>query len=203
MLPGGLRLNVRRTIETQQNVSDSDSEWEKASTDGVLTWSVLREVHARNAAGDVKALEVLARTPAVSASYREATRALKAQWATVGDALLVRHFAWASKLDKAGLLCAVQPKEEDRRLVWSLNDYPYGVEDGTDHHLIWSAAGSVAASRLDALIEERRPAMQYESICLVNPSRLQSVRNVWHAHVFSRQRRADDAGRRNAPESSH
>jgi hypothetical protein len=41
---------------------------------------------------------------------------------------------------------------------------------------------------LEAEVQRHRPADAWETITAVNPPRLQSVTNVWHAHVFSRPR---------------
>ena len=37
-------------------------------------------------------------------------------------------------------------------------------------------------------VQSHRPAKAWETLTVVNPPRLQSVTNVWHAHVFSRPR---------------
>ncbi len=72
--------------------------------------------------------------------------------------------------------------------VWAANDFPYALEAGIEHHCVWSAAGEVPPQALQAVLDAHRPPAHWHALLFVNPRHLQSVRNVWHAHVLSRPR---------------
>ena len=59
---------------------------------------------------------------------------------------------------------------------------------------VW-AFSALAPPRLEALIEERRPRRDFETLWYVNPAALASIPDVWHAHVLSRRRRRREEGR--------
>ena len=105
----------------------------------------------------------------------------------MGDALLVRYFGWATGTAQDGLQCAL-PGGPDSRLVWAPNDYPYNLAPGIEHHLAWSCCGPPSSDVLEAFVTAQRPPSAYHSIVFINPRHLQSVRNVWHAHVLSLRR---------------
>ena len=118
---------------------------------------------------------------------------LEAKYATIGDYVLCRVFGWEAQPAGDGKLRAVPPVGFARTVRFVANDYPYTLAPGVEHHIVWvaSPAGDVSALSPEALVEEvlrHRPAEAWEALTAVNPPRLQSVTNVWHAHVFSRPR---------------
>ena len=119
---------------------------------------------------------------------------LYAKYDTVGDYVLCRFFGWEARPDgEGGKLRSVAPAGFARSVRFVPNDFPYHVTPGIEHHIVWvaSAAGDVSAlteAELAAEVQSHKPAKAWETLTVVNPPRLQSVTNVWHAHVFSRPR---------------
>ena len=119
---------------------------------------------------------------------------LYAKYDTVGDYVLCRFFGWEARPDgEGGKLRSVAPAGFARSSSFVPNDFPYHVTPGIEHHIVWvaSAAGDVSAlteAELAAEVQSHKPANAWETLTVVNPPRLQSVTNVWHAHVFSRPR---------------
>ncbi len=102
-------------------------------------------------------------------------------------------FGWETAPGDGGKLKATPPAGFARQVRFVANDYPYTMTPGIEHHIVWvaSAAGDVCSlvpEALEAEVQRHRPADAWETITAVNPPRLQSVTNVWHAHVFSRPR---------------
>ena len=123
---------------------------------------------------------------------------LQATYESIGDFVLRRVFGWEASPGDGGKLRAAPPAGFARQVRFVANDYPYTMTPGIEHHIVWvaSAAGDVVALEPEALaaeVERHRPAEAWETITAVNPPRLQSVTNVWHAHVFSRPRGAPAA----------
>ena len=113
--------------------------------------------------------------------------------ATVGDRLLAKHYGYGStpSADPAhgGKLVAVPPPTGvPQHLVWAKNEFPYHMDEDIQHNLVWSAAGGVSEEALMAFVDTQRPRAEgWESLLFCNPPHLQSIRNVWHAHVLSRK----------------
>lgn len=74
------------------------------------------------------------------------------------------------------------------KLVYTLNDFPYYVEPGIEHGVVWST-GKLREKDMLALLDEKLSGR--ERIYFINPPSLQSVAEVEHAHVFSRDASTD------------
>lgn len=101
-----------------------------------------------------------------------------------------RYFNFASSTCPERHKLRVHPPEHvPQRVVWAVNDFPYSLAPGIEHHCVWAPSHQAAApDALAACIEENRPTETWETIWFVNPAHLRSVRDVWHAHVMSRRR---------------
>lgn len=116
---------------------------------------------------------------------------VKEEWVSTEDYLLARYFSFpASKCSDRQKLRVSPPADGvPTTLVWAVNDFPYSLEPGIEHHCVWAPSHEAAApAALEAFIEVHRPGNTWETLRFVNPAHLRSVRNVWHAHVMSRRR---------------
>lgn len=68
------------------------------------------------------------------------------------------------------------------------NDFPYSVEEGIKHILIWSQL-PLSPSYIEEILETNYGSKTYEWVYFVNPPEIQSVRKLPHVHVFMRQRK--------------
>ncbi|KAF7732085.1 hypothetical protein EC973_006340 [Apophysomyces ossiformis] len=66
------------------------------------------------------------------------------------------------------------------------NDFPYAVEPGINHLLMWSQTPLNQEYIEEILLS--RFGMAYEWVYWVNPVEIQSVRRLPHVHVFLRRR---------------
>jgi len=72
-----------------------------------------------------------------------------------------------------------------KKLVYMVNDFPYFVESGIEHGIVWST-GKLCKDEMLALLDEKLPGK--EKLYFINPPSLQSITEVEHAHVFSRNK---------------
>jgi hypothetical protein len=121
---------------------------------------------------------------------------MSAEYASVGDYILARLFGFATQSDSGagGKRRAVAPPGFTRAVAFAPNDFPYFFEAGMEHHILWCAGGALSDAEIAQHIEKERPAQRFEVQLFVNPTRLQSVANVWHAHVISRPRPPSSEG---------
>ena len=71
------------------------------------------------------------------------------------------------------------------------NDFPYALDPSISHHLIWSRA-PLNVDEMHCIMEEHRPPHRYQTVTFINPPHLQSVKNLWHAHIFSKEKTLED-----------
>ncbi|KAI7905308.1 uncharacterized protein BX663DRAFT_559482 [Cokeromyces recurvatus] len=63
------------------------------------------------------------------------------------------------------------------------NDFPYSVDKGIQHILLWSQT-PLARNYIEETLESNYGRKSYEWVYFVNPSEIQSVRKLPHVHVF-------------------
>ena len=80
-----------------------------------------------------------------------------------------------------------------RKVIWWPNDFPYFVEPGIEHHVIWVSGFADAPlethPEIVAELERQRPAGSWEVLFWENPTELRSIPEVRHVQVLSRPRR--------------
>lgn len=74
--------------------------------------------------------------------------------------------------------------ESSRIVIFMENDFPYNVETGIQHFLLWSNQG-LDVSEIEEYIKHH-PATHgsLETLWFVNPVELRSIPDMWHAHVM-------------------
>lgn len=78
------------------------------------------------------------------------------------------------------------PKEGPSILILN-NDFPYSVDPGIEHILIWSKE-PLASDYVESLLDSNYGCHVWEWIYFVNPPEWQSVPRLPHVHVFMRKR---------------
>jgi hypothetical protein len=69
----------------------------------------------------------------------------------------------------------------------SPNAFPYAFTDDIEHSVIWSCR-ELSHHEIELLVEYYRPCSQYHTRYYVNPPSLQSVKDVFHVQLFSKQK---------------
>ena len=126
-------------------------------------------------------IDLLGRSIEEIKRYRKETAMIKAKYASVEDYILIRRFERKS-VEKQGKLAAVRDADS-KKIVVHENDFSYYTDHGIRHHLIWSNDG-LTENQIQQVIEQN--FAEFETVSFVNPRHLQSVRGLWHAHVFTR-----------------
>lgn len=65
------------------------------------------------------------------------------------------------------------------------NDFPYSVEEGIQHILLWSQI-PLSRDYIEYILETNFGSQNYEWVYWVNPPEIQSVKKLPHVHVFMR-----------------
>eukprot|EP00747_Dinoflagellata_sp_TGD_P163235 gnl/TRDRNA2_/TRDRNA2_181694_c0_seq1.p1 gnl/TRDRNA2_/TRDRNA2_181694_c0~~gnl/TRDRNA2_/TRDRNA2_181694_c0_seq1.p1 ORF type:complete len:191 (-),score=43.84 gnl/TRDRNA2_/TRDRNA2_181694_c0_seq1:100-672(-) len=125
-----------------------------------------------------------------SAAQIDEYRSYKAEilkcWASVGDYMLVDVVGLLhdTRKDENGKKAAVMPEKLPNDLIWKHNPFNYFMEEGIEHHCIWSMRPLQAVDLEEVMYRERPDS---EVLWFVNPPHLRSIPEVEHAHVITRQ----------------
>ena len=156
-------------------------------------------------------LEAMGRLDWQLAYYAESKADMLREYHTVTDRLRDQRLAAPCRLEDGRRRCdwtqqppqsthAVEPApaghpmrvmEDDDglplRVCWWQNEYGYAIDEGIEHHLVWSDRYLDPTSRLfQRILSEQRPASEFEVLTFINPPHLRSVPDLHHIHVFSR-----------------
>jgi hypothetical protein len=74
---------------------------------------------------------------------------------------------------------------ENQDILMLPNDFPYSIEPGVEHILIWSKE-ALQADQVEAILDANYGRM-WEWTFFINPPKYQSVKRLPHVHVFLRK----------------
>ncbi|ORX52665.1 hypothetical protein DM01DRAFT_1408004 [Hesseltinella vesiculosa] len=75
----------------------------------------------------------------------------------------------------------------DPSVILLPNDFPYSVERGIDHQLLWSRT-PLSPSFVESYLQSHYDPSIWEWVYFVNPPEVQSVKKLPHVHIFLRHR---------------
>jgi hypothetical protein len=120
----------------------------------------------------------LGRDAATEAAYQAAKR----DYRSVEDSVRITVFNWDRQRGVDGRWIAVRPIRGWRRRALVPNAFPYSsLAAGEEHWVLWSEEPMSAAAVEAYLVREAR-AVGWR--WWRNPVGQQSVRGIWHVHVF-------------------
>ena len=161
----------------------------RAGTDTTYTFEMLREVVAKaelDEHGRPSLEDALGRRPEQQEVYRAFRRSnIEGKWVSTGEFLMNRIFGWERVQDgESGLFRCRRPAQDAERVVLLTdNDFPYNLEGGTHHYVLWASSGILSVDEVRACcrrLERERPC---ESVWWVNAPRLKSVPEIDHCHI--------------------
>jgi len=127
----------------------------------------------------------LVRHADVMAQYQAHRNVVNAKYARMADYLLEQTFGYALAADEDGKMRAVKPAAgPGAQKVWRPNDFPYLLQPGIEHHIIWCEAGSITDQEVQEVLARERAG--WETLVFENPPALRTVPELHHIHVFSR-----------------
>lgn len=94
---------------------------------------------------------------------------------------------WHPFLDPYKIEIILIPSEiqPPRLTSFAVNPAPYYLESSISHHIIWATYELTENEVLD-ILEKERISRGFQALFFRNPGQYQSVKNVFHVHVFSR-----------------
>lgn len=132
--------------------------------------------------------------------YLQAQDSMRSEYRSVSDHIREHKFGAACTINTEGKkqcefnneATAGGADDADPSSFVFPNDFPYALDPPLSHSVIWTrrALGSSDSPDVLRLVERHFPASRFETRHLVNPVALQSIKDVYHIHVFHKPRNA-------------
>jgi len=127
-------------------------------------------------------LELLGRVPEKLQYYREQMAIIRLEFESIEDYLHHNVFGYSTTTSTNGKLMVVHPIKHKKIIVFRKNDFPYSLEEGIEHYLLWSTE-ELTIEEIEENIKNNIP--KESKFCyFVNPPILRSVKTIHHAHVL-------------------
>eukprot|EP00039_Didymoeca_costata_P029526 m.25040 g.25040 ORF g.25040 m.25040 type:complete len:189 (-) comp7668_c0_seq3:75-641(-) len=187
-------------MATQSNENDHNADVEfpphVVPVDTPQTWNFLEKVIAE------KNVTILGRSLQDQRAYHKFKLRLDQKYADITSYIRESVFGWPLTQDSSGKLKIGDIPDGNSNAVYLRdNDFPYYLEDGVSHKVLWFETGDASTERIinfldtrtvtGALADENNKSIQdeYDILWFVNPVAVQSVRGAPHAHVFLREKK--------------
>jgi hypothetical protein len=72
--------------------------------------------------------------------------------------------------------------ESARVVLFRKNDFPYNLDPGVEHCLLWSNQ-DLSPDEVEMYIQENTQGA-LDTLWFINPTELKSIPELWHAHVM-------------------
>jgi hypothetical protein len=116
--------------------------------------------------------------------YKARIDEIKSEYATMGDYIFFKKFSMPTILGPDNKKIADLSKKMDaQQILFEKNDFPYAIEDNIEHYLIWSLT-PLSSDDIIAIATKNLP--NHEFLWSINPPSVQSVKEIFHAHIYSR-----------------
>ncbi|KAJ3236788.1 hypothetical protein HDU81_010357 [Chytriomyces hyalinus] len=150
---------------------------------GHLSWHEVRDTV------DTLQLHRFSRTPAVTASYLDYLHGHVKRYFSVSDCVKVETLGFPAYY-KDGLIHAVPVEKavgwKVRPWTLTLNRFPYALNDGVEHWVLWSIGpNELSTKQIETILRNQLDGTEF--CYLANPPSLKSVPDIHHWHVFVRR----------------
>jgi hypothetical protein len=169
-----LSQNVHDMLDDKILASRAPARW-----DEIRSW-----VAHYHSSSDPQRLYNFYRHPDMVVKYAEHKKNVLKQYGSMRDFIAHRYFGLQPRLNNDRKLQVNMESMPEKKVVMCANDYPYCLEEGVQHDVIWSSY-ALNAEEIRHHIANHLPDRDF--VWFVNPVANQSVPGLWHAHVMSRK----------------
>eukprot|EP00210_Caulerpa_lentillifera_P004541 g4333.t1 len=153
-----------------------------------LDWKTTKQIVQE---GSYESLKLLIRSSDSQQRYRIHRQKLLSEFYSLTDSVKIRILGYDYRMEQeeheTGPVFkkkAVAGVNHLPTVVFTENEFPYFFETGIKHDLLWSEQ-ELSSSEIESLIAKYKPG--FEVVWFRNPPELQSIPEVWHVHILSKQ----------------
>jgi hypothetical protein len=134
---------------------------------------------------------LLCRDEQCAERYIQHQKLVSKEYRSINDFIRIHYLKWNVDFDKSiQKSIAVPNLRSIKEPLLTPNDFPYYLVDGIQHWLIWcDPKPNEPEEIIEKIINRKFPLEKFDRISFVNPQRLRSVSDVFHAHVFTREKK--------------
>ena len=134
------------------------------------------------------------RKPRANDLYKGSRAHIEETHRLYSDYIKIKHLRWEAENDPSTGKIVARRGADAADVSLDANPYPYDLEPGIFHYVLWSAE-PLSPEAMNAAVEARLGQVSIapqliEYVAFVNAVEDQSIRDLWHAHVFLRMRPA-------------
>lgn len=121
--------------------------------------------------------------------YIEHQKAVDRDYRSINDFIRINYLKWNSTIDtNSKKRIAVPSPTSIPGPLLTPNRFPYYLAQGIEHWLIWCDPKPLEPeSVIRKVIDHEFPSDKFDRISFINPPRLRSISDVFHAHIFTRE----------------
>jgi hypothetical protein len=108
---------------------------------------------------------------------------------SINDFIRIHYLKWDVDIDKSTeKRIAIPSLNSIKEPLLTPNDFPYYLVNGIQHWLIWcDPIPKEPIKIIEQILNKEFPCEKYDRLSFINPPRLRSVSDVFHAHIFIRE----------------
>ena len=121
--------------------------------------------------------------------YIEHQKLVDRDYRSINDFIRIHYLKWDKHFDEnLRKFIAKSSSNSIREPIFTPNDFPYHLAETIQHWLIWfDPKPEQIETVIQNLVDREFPKAKFDRLTFVNPPRLRSVSDVFHAHVFVRK----------------
>jgi hypothetical protein len=121
--------------------------------------------------------------------YIEHQRLVAKDYRSINDFIRIHYLKWDVHFDQTiQKRIAISGLQSIKEPLLTPNDFPYYLVKNIQHWLIWCDPKPVKTEEMiEQILNKNFPLEKFERLSFVNPPRLRSVSDVFHAHIFTRK----------------
>ncbi|CAF0782213.1 unnamed protein product [Rotaria sp. Silwood1] len=121
--------------------------------------------------------------------YIEHQKLVSKEYRSINDFIRIRYLKWDVDLNKSSQKrIAIPSVNSIKEPLLTPNDFPYYLANGIQHWLIWCDPKPKEPEKIvEEVMNKEFDSKKFDRLSFVNPPRLRSISDVFHAHVFTRE----------------
>ena len=123
--------------------------------------------------------------------YIEHQKLVAKDYRSINDFIRIHYLKWNVHFDQSiEKRIAIPGIQSIKEPILTPNDFPYYLVNNIQHWLIWCDPKPAEPETIIEQIQNKEfPSEEFDRLSFVNPPRLRSVSDVFHAHIFTRKRK--------------
>lgn len=140
-------------------------------------WNELKEIIEK------KEFEKLGRFPEELQKYKMILNQIKEEFFTIDDFILYKFFKFPYQIQNGKKKIIFLKTEDIQKKILVLNDFPYAIEEGIQHYLLWSLH-ELTLLEIEEFLKQTFSIQKKDYLYFINPENLKSIKNIFHIHIF-------------------